>query len=265
MTTDLESRIATVVQGRAAEAMNATDTSAELLELQERLAHEREGVAPRRALVTTAAALAAAAMVLGVTWLGGVGHVPDRWPLDDGRPYQDPAAQVAQEFAEAFADGDNARIASMLDDESASPPGWQNYAKLADAWSVEYELHQCQTISVTNFAANVGCGFDIHALHSEELGLGPFGDNYMSVVVRDGKVRWFSVVYNSNLNGASELYVSLAKWIEKNHPEDWEFLDNGWGFTELGAIPQSEVPRWIWLWQRYSAQYADEMAAQTQR
>jgi hypothetical protein len=147
----------------------------------------------------------------------------------------------------------------MLDDESVSPPGWRHYAKLSDAWNVEYQVHPCRTVSVTNFAANVGCGFDFHSLHSEELGLGPFGDNYMTVVVRDGKVRWFDVIYNSDFNGESEHYTSVAAWIQENHPEDWEFLESDGLLTERGAFPKSDLPRWVWLWQRYSAQYADEM------
>ena len=258
MTTDLESRVAQVLQGRATEAMDATDTGAELRELQERRTHERTSARPRRAVVGAAAALTAAAVVLGVAWFAGPGDDPDRGPVDD-RMIQDPAERLTQEFAEAFADGDNARVATMLADKSDSPPAWRDYAKLADAWSIEYLLSPCQTIRESDFETEVGCTFDVHVLHSEELGLGPYGDNLMSVTVRDGKIQWFNVVYNTQLSGATELYDSVATWIVENHPEDWELLNSDWAFIQRAALPQSDVPRWVWLWQRYSGQYADEM------
>lgn len=257
MTTDLESRLSQTLQGRAAEAMDATDTSAELQELEGRLAHQHTPARPRRAVVGAAAALTAAAVVLGVAWFAGTGSDADRGPVDD-RMIQDPAERLTQEFVEAFADGDNARVATMLADKSDSPPAWRDYAKLARAWSIEYLLSPCQTIRESDFETEVGCTFDVHVLHSEELGLGPYGDNLMSVTVRDGKIHWFNVVYNTQLSGATELYDSVASWIRENHPEDWEFLDSGWAFVQRAALPQSDVPRWVWLWQRYSAQYADE-------
>jgi hypothetical protein len=50
MTTDLESRLSQTLQGRAAEAMDATDTSAELQELEGRLAHQHT---PARAVLSS--------------------------------------------------------------------------------------------------------------------------------------------------------------------------------------------------------------------
>jgi hypothetical protein len=258
MTTDLENRLTHALHGRAAGAMEATDTSAELQELEERLTHERASARPRRALVGAAAALTAAAVVLGVAWFAGPGDDPDRGPVDGGRT-QTPAERVAQELAEAFADGDNARVASMLAETSSAPPGWRSFAKIDDAWSAEYFLDRCRTEIVTDYATRVGCTFAYHSLHSEELGLGPFGNNYLGVAVKDGEVRSFSVVFNGESNGEAALYESVGKWIHENHPEDWKFLETDGLLTERGAFPKSDLPRWVWLWQRYSAQYAAEM------
>ena len=50
----------------------------------------------------------------------------------------------------------------------------------------------------------VRCTFDLHMLGSDQLGLGPFGDNYWDLTIRDGKIISGWMWAPSDINGFAE-------------------------------------------------------------
>jgi hypothetical protein len=250
-TPGIERELTAVLQRHAEAAMSRTDTQAELKEFHDRVG----GGAPRtgRGRVVTGAALAAAAaVVLGVAWFADVtGGGADQ------EPAQDPSGQtaderVAQQFVEALAVGDLAR--PLLAEGASLPVDLEIQFDRNEAWSIEHDVQRCDAIRGTDFGTTVVCPFDYHAYRSEELGLGPFGNNSVTLVLDDGKVRSFQTAYNWRGNGDHELYGQIEAWMRENHSGEWKFLDSP-------DVRPAEMPRWIRLWQQRTQQYADAMTA----
>lgn len=251
-TSDVERQLAAVLDRQAGAAMARTDTSAELARFHDRV-DGRSRTAVRRGLAAGAAA--AAAVVAVSAWYSGLGQDDgDSGPADPGAT-QTAEERVAQDFAEAFTELDKNQVLALLAEDATiegSLPGnrkWRELVALYEAWSSWHDVQPCQETGSSDYGTNVVCPFDYHSLRSEQLGMAPFGENNVSVVVSEGRIRSFQVSYNSSDNGEAELYRDIRAWVLDNHREEWSFLH--------GSPSAAETPRWIRLWQLRTEQYVD--------
>lgn len=225
-TSELERRLAEVLQEHAEEAMNETDTRAQLDNLENNLESDR-----RRRLVLGAGALAvAAAVAVAVILASTLGDDSSTSGTDPAAPPRvvEPVG-VATGFMEAFAAYDEDQVASYLADGTTfvlwtTPP---------EAWSLDAEIRwtiaagvemlpgSCQAGPTTADGTEVVCPFDFHALGSEGLNRGPFADNEVSFTIADGKIVRADSVVAYRTNGFSdEMWEPFADWVAATYPED---------------------------------------------
>jgi len=225
-TSELERRLGEVLREHAEEAMNRTDTRAQLENLRNGLEPDR-----RRRLAWGAGALAVAASVAAAVFL--VSTLGDDSPTSGTDPAGQPRVvepvDVATGFMEALAAHDQDRVASYLAEGTTfalwtSPPD----AGSLDAeirWSVAAGVEilpgSCEAGPSAAEGTPVVCPFDFHALGSAELDRGPYGANEFSFTVLDGKIVQTDNLVAFETNGFSdEMWEPFADWVEETYPED---------------------------------------------
>jgi hypothetical protein len=253
-TPDVERRLTDALHRHAEDAMRRTDTSAELDRFHERVG-EASGTNARFGLVAAAAAMTAAAVMAVLVWSTGPAQDEESLPADS-RAAQTADERVGQDLADAFFAGDTDRVRDRLAAGTSvrgslpSNLGWRDHLRLREALSADHDVQTCQETGTSPSGTTVACPFDYHSFRSEELGLAPFGNNILSMVVTDGEVRGLQVSYNTENNGEAELYKDIGAWVREEHPGEWAFMDQ-W-------VPE-DTARWVRLWKLRTAQYADEM------
>ena len=99
-----------------------------------------------------------------------------------------------------------------------------------------------------------GCGFDLHAFHSDEIGRGPYTDNYWDLVVRDGKVASAQSTWAYLTNGFSnEMWTPFQSWVASTHPLDIQLMYVG----QAPAMTEESIR----LWEQRTREYADAVNA----
>jgi hypothetical protein len=245
---ETERELIVALHRHAEDAMNRTDTQEELLRFQADI--ERRSGRSRRWAVGAAAAAGVAAVAGFALWSADLGDRADSGPAGNSQTTEE---EVAQGFVEAFAAGDEDRVASYL------PPGgqlgemddWRATIRRDEAWSREYFLGQCVETGTSPDVTTVYCPFDMHVLHSEQLGLGLDTGNRFTVRVGDGRVLSMEGHTTSGNNIEDEVFSAIGEWVEQNHPGKWEFM------SSPAAHTPAEMQRWYRMWERYSQEYAD--------
>lgn len=254
-TPEIERELTAVLHRHAEAAMSRTDTHEELIELQDRVTRPPGGRG-RRGVVAGIAAAAAAAAVVGGAFLvvDDSGRGDDDAAQDVDQPTA--AEQAAQEFLSAFTAGDVAGARSMLVEGVTLPQEARFQIRLNRAFSIEHDVKPCETTSTSAFGTRLVCAFDYHAYHSDEMGVGPFGNNSFVVVVdAEGGIRSVQSAYNYQNNGDQQLYDEIGAWVRENHPGDWQFMDS------VREVSSDEHARWTQLWQQRTQEYADSVAS----
>lgn len=255
-TSDVERRLTDLLRRRADHAMGRTDTRAELVRLRRRI-DARSGDRVPHGLLAGAASLTAAAVMAVAVLYTGPGREDSDTALADPGAEQTAAERVAQRFAVALVEGDRDRAVAPLAEGATLAgdlPGnmsWREYAALKRAWSTESHFQPCQETGTSDYGTNVVCPFDYYSFRSEELGLAPFGDNNVSVVVTNEEVRSFGISYNTESNGEAELYDTIGAWLQEHHSAEWPFLDS--------TPSTAQTSRWVYLWQQRTAEYVEDV------
>ena len=95
----------------------------------------------------------------------------------------------------------------------------------------------------------VSCPFEFHALRSEQLGVGPFGDSYFDVTVRDGEV----IRARTHLDYeefSPQVWEPFADWVSATYPEDAALMyDESLNGVRLSARSNR-------LWEEHSTEFA---------
>ena len=98
---------------------------------------------------------------------------------------------------------------------------------------------------------SVSCAFDLRAIRSDEIGLGPYTDNYWRLTVREGKI--VSVQQTIALHTtrfAHEVWAPFATWVYINHPDDLLTM-----FIDSEMMTQRFTEDSNRLWEQRSAEY----------
>jgi hypothetical protein len=186
--------------------------------LRRRIAHTRKR---RRVTLAVAASLVVAAVA--VTVAGG-------WPglNKAGDPAQnpDPSVAVAREFLDAYGSFDADKAISYLT-EDAIAKGWDTPEGLRmelahfRAQGYKQTINDCRQVGSSDPEVSFLCAFDMHAIRSDEIGLGPYTGNNWHLTVRDGKVVSATQIIAFATNGFSnQMWEPFATWVSHEHPDD---------------------------------------------
>lgn len=223
-TPELERRVAVALKQHAEAAMNRTETDQAKLQLL--LADAEGGRKRRRAWV--AGAVAAAAAVAVVVWaMGLISGNPDSSAPPPAAPIK--PEQVAVEYVDAYASYDRPRLKSLLAGEALANWASLSQSNRADE-AIEFRvlLDSCTVLDHSSDGTRVNCAFDVHALGSERLGLGPYSNNLFVLSIRDGKIIKSEIVFDYGNNGfATEMWEPFTAWVTKHYPRDVPVMIDG--------------------------------------
>jgi hypothetical protein len=250
---EVERELTVVLHRRAEAAMTSTNTHAEHQKLQAEVeSASRNG---RRRRVVGGAVAAGVAAVVGIAvWSTDLGDRADPGPAGNVQTTEE---QIAQGFVEAIAAGDTDRVTAYLAPSAMDDSDWRGDLRYNEAFSREYLLEPCVENGTNSAGTWVTCPFDMHVLHSEQLGLGPYTNNSFKVLVKDGRVVSAEELKASGANSEDEIFLAIGAWVQQNYPGGkWEFM------SSPGTHTPAEMQRWYQLWKVHSQQYADEMTQQ---
>jgi hypothetical protein len=251
--TELERHVIDLLNRRAEEAMNTTNTDERLVELLE----ETEAADRRRSRRTLIGAVVATAAVTALVFWATT-HGGDRAEPQPAVPIS--PKQVATQYLKALAVYDIPRAESYLsgdsdlrlwDDAPTDLHGW----RAAQAWNqaVEFEMEPgpCQedaTLDPTTTAFR--CPYVFEGLGSTELGLGPYHGSTYLITVQDGLVVAASDQFAYGTNGYSkEIWEPFTAWITENYPQHVDVM-----YTDGGGT-QATTDESIMLWHQHLIQY----------
>jgi hypothetical protein len=169
--------------------------------------------------------------------------------------------EIASEFVRAFAEFDADGARSYLSDEAVVFEwGSEEDFRMDIAWSraIAYQqtMRGCGTSGdVAGAVIVVRCMFDMHALRSHELGLGPFAGNAWHITVGDGKIVSAVSDWNYEENGFSiQMWEPFWEWISETYPDDLNVM---YGDDTDSSWTRSE--RSIALWEERTREYVFEV------
>jgi hypothetical protein len=237
---------------RAADAVHASargvDPMTQIVDLKREVkTRQRTGM-----VVTGVAVLALVVGALAVTtrWVGSDEAAPPAGPSVTTQ-----AQQVAAGFFTAYDTYDANRMLTYLSDEAVlmawdSTEGLRGNAtwRQAAGWT---ELREpCQASKPSGSTVELRCDYRLHALGSEQLGRGPFEDNYWSLHVRDGQIVYARSEFPFGTNGfADEMWEPFVGFVESSYPDDADVMYNAdRSASEYG-------PESVRLWDQHLADY----------
>jgi hypothetical protein len=187
--------------------------------------------------LAVAASVAAVALTLAGGWLGVNKAGDPAQNLDQSVAAPDQPVEVAREFVDAIGrfDADTAisyltANAEVHGDEIAAGSDAAEQLRLTlahyRAQGYKQTINDCVQVgtSVPGWmaaGASISCPFDMQAIRSDEIGLGPYTNNAWRITVRDGKIvsALQNIPYLSN-GFADQMWSPFATWVSINHPED---------------------------------------------
>lgn len=210
--------------------------------------------------VVAAIGVAAAAVILGTPR----SSEPKREV--GGRPPVSPV-EVATSFVEAYGAldvdtvigllGDDADISPLIDWVNLRPGGPLEELRmtfsLLEAQGYSHTRDSCEEVSRSASNTSLRCTFELHWLHSDEIGRGPFAGSYFDITVRDGEITRVSN-YVEIEEFSPQMWEPFAAWVSTNHPRD--VLDMYEDETQsLERVTEESIR----LWDRYTRDYVEEV------
>jgi hypothetical protein len=200
------------------------DTHHAAVRLRRQLADVRKR--RRVTLAVAASVVAAVAVTVSGGWLGVT-------KAGDPAKNPDQSVTVARGFLEAVGRYDADAAISYLTSDAAvqgdeiaytgSNAAEQLRLTLAHYRAAHYKqtINDCVQEGASAAGVSVSCAFDLQAMRSDEIGLGPYTDNYWRLTVRDGKIvsAQQHIAIQTNRFAGQE-GAPFNTWIYINHPDD---------------------------------------------
>ena len=134
-----------------------------------------------------------------------------------------------------------------------SPEEFRLQVESAAATNSKALLGACTTVEARHPGITIRCAYDYQDLRSNELGIGPFGDNSADVVVVDGKIT--SIAESGRATGfEQQMWDPFRAWLEAQHPDDMAVMD-------ADDTPTAES---IPLWEQRTREWVEERLAAEQ-
>lgn len=213
----------------------------------------------RLGLATGAVAIVAAAA--GAWWLPGTGSrtatLPD-WPTV---PDRSPLA-IATRFVEAYAAFDVGRVGSMLapgvgvDGLADRPDNWAGANRFLEATGTALFLDLCTQVTAADAGTTMRCPFDYQALHSADIGRGPFGGSSFLLTIDDGKIVGAAIHWDVRTNTFSrDMWEPFAAWVSTTNPRDTAAMYADWPSTQRASFSNASIS----LWRQHTQEYVEHV------
>ena len=157
------------------------------------------------------------------------------------------AEAIARGFLDAYAAYDADRALTYLSDDAfpesfESPEALRQELAFFEAQPYKVTILDCEPQDETAAGIIVRCPFEFHFLRSDEIGVGPFGDNYWDLTVRDGKIVSSHETIPFVTNGMNTMWTSFGNWVSAAYPEDAAVM-----FTDgISTAVHSEESARLW-------------------
>ncbi|MGH8957261.1 MAG: hypothetical protein ACRDVK_01165 [Acidimicrobiia bacterium] len=216
------------------------------MQAHDRVLVDDEGGEPKRGRNLLIGIAAAAAIIVGALLLLG--------PLTEDRPVADQpttmsAVETATAFLNAYTTYDAATAATYLAPAALADVGGslENLRlELAFYESHEFKwiLEPCTEQNTNPSGTVVRCSYSAHGIRSDEIGRGPFGNNWFLVSVRDGKIGRILDQFSYSSNGFSdEMWEPFADWVTENYPDDVAVMYTD-SFQETPQYTEESIALW---------------------
>jgi hypothetical protein len=166
------------------------------------------------------------------------------------------AEEIARGFLDAYGAFDTDRAMTYLTDDFFSE--WRTPEELRleishlEAIGYQQMINNCEQQGTSVSGITLRCTFDLHAFRSDEIGLGPYTDNYWDLTVRDGKIVSAEWTWGYTTNGFSrELWEPFAVWVSTEYPDDAAMM-----YTDVTHTEQRLSDESIRLWDQHIREYA---------
>ncbi len=238
---------------RAADAVHASargvDPMTQIVELKREVRNRQ-----RTGMVVTATvvlALVVGALAVSTRWIGSDESAPPAGPS-----VTDEARQVAAGFLQAYGSYDADRATSYLADDAITTD-WQSHDELraqlswneAVGWT---ELRSpCRRTDVVGATVDLRCDYQVHALGSDQLGRGPYGESYWSLHVKNGQIIYARPQFPFQTNGFSaEMWEPFTDFVDTTYPGDADVM-----YTDESRSKGSTTPEALRLWTQHIDDY----------
>jgi hypothetical protein len=124
------------------------------------------------------------------------------------------------------------------------------------ATSMRSLLGDCAVVEGQVPGITMRCEFEYEDLRSDELGLGPFGDNTTDVVVIDGTITSITETIPAGTNGyQDQVWQPFHDWVTTQHPEDAAVM-----FQQgpEGQLTDSQIAESNRLWEQRSREWVEQ-------
>jgi hypothetical protein len=214
--------------------------------------------APRRILVAVVA-FVTALVVSGSVALAGT---------DSPTPGATPSEKVARRFLDAYGAFETNRALQYLTKDAIAGgvghsgswgdrPRFRADIALSRAQGIKQLVTSCEEQGRSARGVGVRCDFDLHAIRSDELGLGPYTGNSWELTVRDGKITSAAATWDFMANGFSkQMWEPFTRWVSSTHPGDVAVMFPEGTFGNPGLSDAS-----IRLWDERSREYVAAVKA----
>jgi basic membrane protein A and related proteins len=178
-------------------------------------------------------------------------------------PVDAAAEEIARGFLDAYGAFDADRAVTYLSDDAiaegwGSPEEFRLDVSLRKGQGYKQMIDDCARHGDSPSGISLRCGFDLHALRSDEIGLGPYAGNYWDLTVRDDKIVSASTTWAFMTNGfAREMWGPFANWVAAEHPNDIATMyEDPKGLA--GSLRTEESVR---LWEQRTREYVEHVVA----
>jgi hypothetical protein len=116
--------------------------------------------------------------------------------------------------------------------------------------------NDCEQVGNSESGVSLVCAFDMHGIKSDEIGLGPYIDNYWNLTVRDGRIdsAYQRMAYLSN-GFSKQMWEPFAAWVRVEHPGDIVAM-----YTDESQEMQRVTEDSNRLWELRTAEYVAAVA-----
>jgi hypothetical protein len=169
---------------------------------------------------------------------------------------QERTEKIAVDFVEAYSTFDVDKAASYLAADAdlsrleAGVEGWQLGVRWLEAAGFKVLLDSC-AVEIGSPAGTVRCLFAFHAIRSDEIGLGPFGDSRFDFRILGGEIVSASMMWNIEEFGP-QMWEPFAVWVAETYPEDVTIM-----YTGSDQSMQRFTDESIALWEQRTREYVD--------
>jgi len=172
---------------------------------------------------------------------------------------EEEAIEIATLFLKAYGAYDADRAASYLAPDALADFGgsvetFRLDVKHGEAQGFKLLLDPCEELATSSSGTVVRCPYAYHGIRSDEIGLGPYSDNYYDLTVLDGKIVSISNHIAFMTNGFSDqMWEPFAEWVAQNYPEDGAIMYENWPAIFMQQFTEEASE----LWEQRSREYVE--------